>query len=115
MWSYFLLPENQMFPDVFRGYRKRPVALNKVRLTDPGDLNYLYKKSLWWRSFFENRISQWFTLAQAVKDSNSSSTKSTKATRDISYEIWDGYEYVRLETPEAKEGWGTKKHQRHEA
>ena len=115
MWSYFLLPENQMFPDVFRGYRKRPVALNIVRLTDPGDLNYLYKKSLWWRSFFENRISQWFTLAQVVKDSNSSSTKSTKATRDISYEIWDGYEYVRLETPEANEGWGTKKHQRHEA
>ena len=58
-----------------------------VRVIDPGDLYYLCEKSLPRRSFFKNVISSLLNLGQAVKTTNSSCTKSTKATRHKRYDI----------------------------
>ena len=43
------------------------------------------------------------TLILTVKKSNNSSTKSARVTRHETYETWDAYDYVKLETPEASE------------
>ena len=90
-------------------------SISLMRLIDPRDLYHLCEKLLWRRSFIKNSISQWLTSTRDVKISNSSSIKSTRTTRHESHETWDVYEHVRLEIPEASEGWGAKKHVRHDA
>ena len=87
---------------------RAPAPLSKPAsaLIDPGDLYRLNGKPLLWRSFFKNDISQWLTLAQAVKTSNRPSTKRERAKRHESYEKWDIDEYVRLKTLGASVGWG---------
>ena len=53
------------------------------------------------------------TMSQWI-DSNNSSTKNTRATRYESYKTRGGYEYVKLDTAGANEGWVAKEVVRHE-
>ena len=78
-------------------------------------LTRLYEKTLLHGFFWKNDIPYSWTLALVVKNSNSSNNKSTRGTRHGNHEAWYVYEHVRLETPEASEGWGAQEQVGHKA
>ena len=65
------------------------------------------------RFFFKNGISQLLTLAQALRNSCSSNTKSAKGERHENMRHKMSMS-IRLETSEASEGWGPQEDVGHE-
>ena len=72
---------------------------------------------LWWKENLvkHQKVPKYYENDYRHKNSNSPSTKSTRAQRNESYKTWAPYEYVGLEAPEARERWGAKEHIQHKA